>query len=161
MSSLPNKTSIACQGGLTAEVIAIDVSCPIFKSGCGYCWTYAQAWGMTEAELCERCWKKHDEVRICPSCRRHCLDPKLWNFKRHMCLTCAKEKPWPPPKQRSSTAPTATMQVRPLKCSSTITSFSAVSVSRHTPLTPSATIPQNASNEESVPQTPTAVSEES
>lgn len=96
MSSPRSKSSTRFRGGSTAEpswtelVVAIDVTCPIFKSGCGYCWTYAKAWGMTEPELCDCCWNKHDEVRVCPSCRRHCLDPNLWDFKHHRCLACVK-----------------------------------------------------------------------
>jgi len=95
MSSPLSKSSTASQGGLTAEVTAIDVNCPIFKSGCGYCWTLSSAWGLTDAELCERCWKKHDEERKCPSCGRLCLDAKLWNFKRHTCLICKVDNDGP------------------------------------------------------------------
>lgn len=161
MSSQPNKSSTESRGGLIAEVIAIDTSCPIFKSGAGYCWTYARSWGMTEPELCECCWRKHDELRTCPGCDRHCLDPNLWDFKRHMCLTCAKEKPWPQqPRQRSLTAPIVTTPVRLLKCSSTITSFSAVSVSRIIPPTPSVMTPLSALPMEDALPIPCAVSED-
>lgn len=161
MNLLPNKNSIASLDGLTAKVAAIDANCPIYKSGAGYCWAPAHAWGKTEKQLCECCWRKHSDVRVCSECGKHCLNPELWDFKRRMCLTCAKEKKlWSMSQKQSSIAVTAPTPVQQTRCSSSTTLSSAEPALRSIRPILSAPDQANASSPADACEIPTAASEE-
>lgn len=87
----------------------IDVNCPIWQAGLGFCWTPSAAWGCSDAELCVKCKAKPRSAetmrdvrhrrtmqavatvpdRTCRFCGQQNVYRNRWRAKDRMCRRAA------------------------------------------------------------------------